>query len=85
MMQNYRGFLAWLFQGWYRDLTLWGAVIGVTGFVVIAWEGSLVLIWLLLSVGMALILFDLVYRFLAFQYSIYRMERDKIQRELERK
>ena len=84
-MQNYRGFLAWLFRDWYRDITIWGTVIAVAGFVVMAWEGSLVLIWLLLSVGMALILFDLVHRFLAFQYSIYRMERDRIQRELERK
>lgn len=85
MMENYRGFLSWMFRDWYRDITLWGAVIGVAGFVVMAWEGSLVLIWFLLVVGISLIFFDLVRSFLRFQYSIYKMERDRIARELERK
>jgi hypothetical protein len=84
-MQNYRGFLSWLFQGWYRDCTIWGMIISGMAFLNMLVDGSLVATWLLLSLGLALVLFDLVYRFLSFQYSLYRMERDRVSRELERK
>ena len=84
-MQNYRGFLSWMFRDWYRDLTLWGMCISLIGFAVMFFDGSLITVWLLVSVGLALIMFDLVRHFLRFQYSLYQMERDRVARELERK
>jgi len=84
-MENYRGFVGWLFRGWYRDLTMWGMIIGGVAFLNMLADGSLVATWLLLSLGLGLVLFDLIHKFLAFQYSLYRMERDRVARELERK
>jgi hypothetical protein len=85
MMENYRGFVSWLFQGWYRDLTMWGMIIGGVAFLNMLVDGSLVTTWLLLSLGLGLVMFDLIHKFLSFQYSLYRMERDRVARELERK
>ena len=84
-MQNTKSFLRWMFRGWYRDLTVWGGIIGAVALVVVWSDGDLVTAWLLLSVGLALIMFDLIWRFLRFQYSLYTMERDRVARELERK
>jgi hypothetical protein len=84
-MQNKSGFVRWMFRGWYRDLTLWGLIIGLIGFLIMAVDGPLITVWFLLSVGLALVMFDLVCNFLRFQYSLYTMERDRVTRELERK
>jgi hypothetical protein len=84
-MQNIRGFFAWMFRGWYRDITFWGMIIGMAAFVNMWLDGDIVTAWLLLSVGLALIMFDLIWRFLRWQYSVYTMERDRVARELERK
>ena len=84
-MQNYRGFLRWMFRDWYRDLTLWGGIIGMAAFVNMWLDGNLITSWLLLSLGLGLVMFDLIWRFLRFQYSLYQMERDRVARELERK
>ena len=84
-MQNYRGFLAWLFQGWYKNLTLWGLIVAASGLLVLYIEIGLITAWLLLSVGLGLIMFDLAWSFLGFQYSLYVMERNRVSRELERK
>ena len=84
-MKNYRGFLSWMFRGWYRDLTLWGTIVGVVGFGNLWLDGNLITTWFLISLGMSLVMFDLVRHFLRFQYSLYTMERDRVARELERK
>lgn len=84
-MKNYRGFFSWMFRDWYRDLTLWGLLIGLVGFAIMFFGGSLITVWLLVSLGLGLVLFDLVHNFLRFQYTLYTMERDRIARELERK
>jgi hypothetical protein len=84
-MENYRGFLSWMLQGWYRDITIWGLILGSAGFIVMALDGSMIVIWLLLSLGIGLVMFDLVHSFLSWQYSLYKMERDRVARELERK
>ena len=84
-MKNVSGFLRWMFRGWYRDLTLWGLIIAVAGFIIMFLGGNLITIWLLISLGLALVMFDLVHNFLRFQYSLYTMERDRVARELERK
>ena len=84
-MQNKSGFVRWMFRGWYRDLNLWGLIIGITGFLIMALDGPLITVWFLLSVGLALIMFNVVWHFLRFQYSLYQMERDRVARELERK
>jgi len=82
---KYHGFLKWLFRGWYRDLTLWGTIIGASGFLVLSLDGSVITVWLLVSLGLTLVILDLIRNFLRFQYSLYQMERDTIKRELERK
>ena len=84
-MENYSAFLSWMFRGWYRDLTLWGLIIGIIGFLVMALDGSLITVWLLVALGMTLVLFDLTRSFLRFQYTLYTIERDRVARELERK
>ena len=84
-MENHRAFLRWLFRGWYRDLTLWGMVTGMIGFLILALDGSLIAVWFLISLGMTLVLFDLTRSFLRFQYTLYTIERDRVARELERK
>jgi len=84
-MQNTKSFLRWMFRGWYRDITFWGMIIGMAAFVNMWLDGDLVTSWLLLSLGLALVMFDLIWRFLRLQYSVYTMERDRVARELERK
>lgn len=84
-MQDKSGFVRWMFRSWYRDLNLWGLIIGLTGFLTMALDGPLVTVWLLLSVSLALIMFNVIWHFLRFQYSLYIMERDRVARELERK
>ena len=84
-MQNIRGFLSWMFRGWYRDLNLWGLIIGLAGFVIMFLGGNLITVWFLLSVGLALIMFNVIWHFLRFQHNLYQMERDRVARELERK
>jgi len=84
-MQNTKSFLRWMFRGWYRDITLWGGIMGAVALVVVWSGGDIVTAWLLLSVGLVLIMFDLIWRFLRWQYSLYTMERYRVARELERK
>ena len=84
-MENNSAFLSWLFRGWYLDLTLWGMITAMIGFLVMALDGSLIAVWLLVSLGMTLVLFDLTRSFLRFQYTLYTIERDRVARELERK
>ena len=84
-MHNKSGFLRWMFRGWYRDLNLWGLIIGIAGFVIMFLGGDLITVWFLLSVGLALIMFNVIWHFLRLQYSLYTMERDRVARELERK
>lgn len=84
-MQSYRGFFRWMFRDWYRDLTLWGLFVGLVGFAIMFFGGPLITVWLLVSLGISLVLFDLIYNFLRFQYSLYQMERDRVARELEKK
>ena len=84
-MENRMGFVKWMFRGWYRDITFWGMIISMAAFVNMWLDSDLVTSWLLLSVGLALVMFDLIWRFLRLQYSVYAMERDRVARELERK
>lgn len=84
-MQNTKSSLRWMFRGWYRDITFWGMIIGMAAFVNMWLDGDLVTSWLLLSLGLALVMFDLIWRFLRLQYSVYTMERDRVARKLERK
>ena len=84
-MENRMGFVKWMFRGWYRDITFWGMIISMAAFVNMWLDGDLVTTWLLLSLGLALVMFDLIWRFLRFQYSLYTMERDRVIRELNRK
>jgi len=84
-MENRMGFVKWMFRGWYRDITFWGMIISMAAFVNMWLDGDLITSWLLLSAGLALVMFDLIWRFLRFQYSLYTMERNRVMRELNRK
>ena len=84
-MQNYRGFISWMFRGWYRDITMWGFIVGVVALIAMIMDASLMTVWILASVALALVMFDLAWKFLRFQYSLYVIERNRVARELERK
>lgn len=82
---NIRGFLKWQFAGWYRDLTLWGAVIAVTG-VLSAYLGCPTPVpWVITGIGWALILFDLARSWFRFSYAIYQLQQNELMRKLKEK
>ena len=82
---NIRGFLQWQFGSWYKDLTFWGMIVGVTAGIA-AYFGCpkpipLIMFW----TGMAMIIFDLARCWFRFSYALYRMEQNEMLRKLKEK
>lgn len=82
---NIRGFLKWQFGGWYRDLTLWGAVTTVIGGVIMYQGCPAPVPYFIIGAGWALIMFDALRSYFRFSYSVYRMQQNEVLRKLREK
>lgn len=80
-----KGFLSWQFSGTLKNPSFYGVVISVLGLV--AGLAGCPAPWpMILNVGgLVIVVADLTYNWVKYSYQIYRMEQDRIMRELERK
>ena len=83
-MNDLRGFLRWQFAGATRSLSFWGLMVIVAG--VIAALGGCPAPWpfYITVTGTTLIVIDAARSWYRFSMSIYRMEQDRIMRELKK-
>jgi hypothetical protein len=80
-----KGFVSWQFRGILRNPSFYGLAISVLGLVA-ALAGCPAPWPTIMNVGGALVvLTDLIYTWVKCSYQLYRMEQDRIMRELERK
>ncbi len=82
---NIRGFLKWQFGGWYKDLTLWGAVITVVGALAMYKGCPVPIPYFIIGAGWALIMFDALRSYFRFSYSVYQLQQNEIMRNLKQK
>jgi uncharacterized membrane protein len=79
------GFISWMFRGWYRDLSVWGIILGFVSFNSFILGASVTTAYTIGIVALALIFVDLITTVVRWQYRLYVMERDRVVNELERK
>jgi hypothetical protein len=80
-----KGFLSWQFRGVLKNPSFYGLVISVLGLMA-AVAGCPAPWSMVMNIGgFAIIMIDLCYTWTRYSYRLYRMEQDRIMRELERK
>lgn len=77
-----RGYLQWLFQGWYKDLTTWGFLAIVSSAVLKFLNPDQPYSFWIMITGGVVMLADLVWHWLKFSRSVYEMEQSRLWREL---
>lgn len=82
---NIRGFLKWQFGGFYKDLTFWGMMVGIVSGIAAYYGCPKPVPAIMLGTGVAMIAIDLARTWFRFSYSLYRMEQDRMIRELKQK
>ncbi len=84
-VSNIKGFLSWQFQGTLKNPSFYGMVISISGFV--AQLAGCPAPWpMILNVGgLIIVMADLIYSWIKWSHYLYRMEQDRIVRELARK
>ena len=82
---NISGFLKWQFAGWYRDLTLWGSVIGAVGLLAMYLGCPLPIPYFIIGAGWAMIIFDLARCWFRFSYALYQLQQNELIRKLKEK
>jgi hypothetical protein len=84
-MTHYLGFISWMFRGWYRDLSVWGIILGFVALNAFILGAPVSTAYTLATVALLLIFVDLVASVVRWQYKAYCLERDRVVHELERK
>ena len=80
-----KGFLSWQLQGTLSNPSFYGMIISVLGLVA-ALAGCPAPWPMIMNIGgLAIVMVDLTYSWFKWSYRLYRMEQDRIMRELERK
>ena len=81
---NITGFLRWQFGKFYQDLSFWGFMTCVVAFVA-AYLGcpKPIPFWMTMT-GLAVVVFDATRTWFRFSYQLYRMEQERIMRELKK-
>jgi hypothetical protein len=82
---NIRGFIRWQFRGCFASPTFWGFLALAVATVLMLFTAPAALIMTVAATGAGLVILDAGISWFRMSYSIYEMERDAVQRELERK
>ena len=83
-MKKIVSFLRWEFQGCTRSLSFWGAVVVLIGLIMMAagcpnpWPFATML------VGFAMNFVDMVYSWIRFRVSVFKMEQESVARKLQK-
>lgn len=80
-----KGFLNWQFQGTLKNPSFYGLTISVLGAVAAFTDCPAPWPTIMNIGGLAIVMADLIYTWIKSSYTIYRLEQDRIVRELERK
>jgi hypothetical protein len=84
-VSNIKGFLSWQFRGNLKNPSFYGVVISVLGLVA-AVAGCPAPWPMIMNIGgVVIVMIDLAYSWIKYSYQLYRMEQDRIVRELARK
>jgi hypothetical protein len=82
---NIRGFIQWQFRGCFASPTFWGFVALAVATVLMLFAAPLALVMTVAATGAGIIILDAGISWFRMSYSLYEMERNAVQRELERK
>ena len=83
-MKKIISFLRWEFQGCTRSLSFWGAVVVVLGGIMLVANCPLPWPFYTIALGFAMNFVDLVYSFLKFRISMYKLEQESLARKLQK-
>lgn len=84
-VSNIKGFLSWQFQGTLSNPSFYGVIISILGLV--AGLVGCPAPWpMIMNIGgLLIVIADVAYSWIKWSYHLYRIEQDRIVRELERK
>jgi hypothetical protein len=83
-MKKIISFLRWEFQGCTRSASFWGAVVVVIGGIMFAVGCPTPWPFYTILLGFAMNFVDLVYSFLKFRISMYKLEQESVARKLQK-
>jgi hypothetical protein len=82
---NIRGFIRWQFRGCFASPTFWGFLALAVATVLMLFAAPTALVMTVAATGAGLVILDAGISWFRMSYSLYEMERNAVQRELERK
>jgi hypothetical protein len=83
-MKKIISFLQWEFQGCTRSVSFWGAIVVVVGGIMFAVGCPAPWPFYTIVVGFAMNFADLVYSFVKFRISMYKLEQESVARKLQK-
>ena len=82
---NIRGFIRWQFRGCFASPTFWGFLVLAVATILMLFAAPTALVMTVAATGAGLVILDAGISWFRMSYSLYEMERNAVQRELERK
>ena len=82
---NIRGFIRWQFRGCFASPTFWGFLALAVATILMLFAAPTALVMTVAATGAGLVILDAGISWFRMSYSLYEMERNAVQRELERK
>ncbi len=82
---NIRGFIRWQFRGCFASPTFWGFLTLAVATVLMLFAAPTALVMTVAATGAGLVILDAGISWFRMSYGLYEMERNAVQRELERK
>lgn len=83
-MKKIISFLRWEFRGCTRSLSFWGAAIVILGVIMLVADCPRPWPFYTILLGFAINFGDLVYSFLKFRISMYKLEQESLARKLQK-
>lgn len=84
-ISSIKGFLSWQLNGNLSNPSFYGVIISVLGLVAALVDCPAPWPMIMNIGGLLIVMVDLIYSWFKWSYHLYRMEQDRIMRELERK
>jgi len=82
---NYMGFLRWQFRGCFASPTFWGFLCLAAATLLMLFAAPTALVMTVAATGAGLVILDAGISWFRFSYSLYEIERSRVERELGRK